>query len=146
MKYLSNFKTFEENKSIVQMDKLDDVYNYVQSGCFGILSAFKNNATPEQNSKHTIELKKILNQFNPIKIIGQWNSETPEISFIIQKPKNINCTKFEQELKKISDHFNQEAFIFSRDGDVILHHHDDSITDINDHFKIADKYFSFKFD
>lgn len=147
MKYLDRFVTFEKNQSIIHAKQINDILQYIESGCFGILSAYHKDNTIPENEKHTRKLKRILKKANyqPLRIIGQWSTESNEISYVVQKPDNMSCAEFEDSLKEIAQDFDQDAFVFSRNGDVILINKDGSIKDIPDDFQIKDTFFGFTF-
>ena len=143
---MKNLLTFEKYQSIIPTDKVRTVRDYVDSGCFGIMSAFRDNYTFEENEKRSLKLKKVLQNWNPIKIIGQYKADSNETSYIVEKPDAMTCEEFEDALCEFAQDFEQESFVFSRDGDVILIFADGKIQDISDTFKIDDTYVSFSFD
>jgi hypothetical protein len=145
---MKNLLTFEKYQSIIPTDQIRTVKDYVNSGCFGILSAFKDDSTFEENEDRSFELKSVLKDanYNPIKIIGQYDSDSNETSYIVEKPDSMTNEEFEDSLAEFAQDFEQESFLFSRDGDVILIFADGKIKDVSDTFKIDDTYVSFTFD
>lgn len=148
MKHLSTYKIFETNQSIVDRSQIDDVLKYIKSGCFGIISAFQTHSSIPDNEKRSVLLKTRLTQakYQPIRIIGQWSAESNEVSYVVQKPESMTCREFEASLMKLAQDFNQDAIVFSRNGDVIIINTDGSIKDIEDDFRIKNKFVGFTFE
>ena len=138
-----------EVESIVKVNKLTDIVKHLQGAdFFAVLSAYQKGKTNEENSESTGTLEKKLKSFSPkvIPITGEWDKNIPEKSFFVLKPENASHKSFLKTIKKISKEFNQESFLYSKKGDIIIVNNDNTINDIGDDLNITHSYAGFKFE
>lgn len=113
-------KSLEENTKINTKDvsKLEDM----SKDYIGIVSTYQpKNKTNKEKSEN---LKKVLDKFGFEYIIGmgEWDDDpkTVEQSFIIQKHPSMSEDDFYNILMVFARKFNQETFIFGKEGDYNL--------------------------
>jgi len=136
-----------EVETIVKIDKLNDVIKHLQGKeNFAVVSAYQKGKTNEENSKNTKKLLKVLNKISGkvIPLTGEWDENIPEKSFFVLQDKMTHADFF-KKIKKISDFFNQDSFLYSKESDIILVNKDDSIDDIGDDLNITNSYVGFTF-
>ena len=136
-------KSLEEDKTIVSSEdaeKLEEIFK----GYVGILSPhqIKDN---KRNNKASKELKKILEKFkfNYVVGIGEWDDDTDthEQSYIVSKHPELIEKEFFEILKKLAKKFEQEAFIFGKEGDYKLYFLDGKVENIGSGIEFEDETF-----
>ncbi len=137
-----------EVETIIKIDKLTDVIKHLQGKeNFAVLSAYQKGKTNEDNSNNTKKLLKVLKKISGkvIPLTGEWDENIPEKSFFVLQGKNMDHNEFFNKIKKISNFFNQDSFLYSKESDIILVNKDDSIDDIGDELNITNSYVGFTF-
>ena len=136
-----------EEETIASMKDLSVIVKNGQK-CFAILSAYQKKTTNEENATNTVKLQKILKKISPkvLPVTGEWDHNIPEKSFFALKPEDEDCKKFRKKIHKIADHFNQESYLYSIKGDIVIDYVNGKVDDIGDDLSITNSYVGFKFE
>lgn len=138
-----------EIETIVNINKLSDIVKHLQGKeNFAVISAYQKGKTNEDNSKNTKKLLKVLKKMSKkvIPLTGEWDENIPEKSFFVLQGENMKHLDFFKKIKKISDFFNQDSFLYSKESDIIIVNKNNSIDDIGDDLNISNSYVGFKFE
>jgi MinD-like ATPase involved in chromosome partitioning or flagellar assembly len=142
------FEVLNEIETIVNVNKLSDIVKHLQGKeNFAVISAYQKGKTNEENSQNTKKLLKYIKGFSPkvIPLTGEWDKNIPEKSFFVLQPEDMKSKDFLSKIKKISDAFNQDSFLYSKKSDILIVNKDKSVDDIGDDLNITNSYVGFKF-
>jgi len=128
----SDDELVDEDQTLINKNELDGLMNIISS-VFGIISphSLSNN---KKNNKNSKILGDFFNKgdFEYVIGIGEWdgNTSTQEQSYIVKKPDRLDNGQFIRLMKKISDKFEQEAFIVGENKNAFLISKDGSIEEL----------------
>ena len=139
-----------EEESVIPVNNLKDMIQHLQGGedCFAIISAYQKDKTNEENSLLTHQLKELLEKRSTkvIPLTGEWDENIPEKSFFVLKPDSKSCEDFKIDMDEIARSYNQESYLFSLRGDILIHYTNGETDDIGDDLNVTNNYVGFKFE
>lgn len=150
MKYLvteSLIDFLNEEETIASIEDLKIIIKN-EKKCFALISAYHKGSTNDDNAKNTKKLHRILDKISPkvLSLTGEWDENIPERSFFVLKPEKEKCKNFRKKIEKIAKHFEQESYLYSIKGDIVIFYLDGKVDDIGDDLKVKNKYVGFKFE